>query len=71
VNHGTFVSSFVHWLKSPEGMVLLGSYDGPRGQLVKQAAKDGFGKGHKDTTEDPTGDFGSAKSKGIGHNPHS
>lgn len=45
VNHGTFMSSFVHWLKSDAGQQALGDYSGPRGQLVKQAAKNDFGKG--------------------------
>jgi len=73
VNHGTFVSSFVHWLKSPEGMALLGSYDGPRGQLVKQAAKDGFGKGPKagDETSIVETEDGQPKGWSNPHNPHS
>jgi len=40
-NHGQFVSAFVHWLKDAE-------FDGPRGQLIKKAAHDDFGKGPKD-----------------------
>ena len=40
-NHGQFVSAFVHWLKDAE-------FDGPRGQAIKKAAHDDFGKGPKD-----------------------
>lgn len=43
VNHGSFVSSFVHWLKD-DGMKAL-KYDGPKGQLVKWASGQDFGKG--------------------------
>ncbi|MDH3260601.1 MAG: hypothetical protein OEM84_06465 [Acidimicrobiia bacterium] len=46
VNHGSFVSSFVHWLKD-DGMKAL-EYDGPKGQLVKWAAGQDFGKGDYD-----------------------
>ncbi len=70
VNHGTFVSAFVHWLKSDEGKSLLKSYDGPRGQLVKQAAKSDF-KGPK--TELPIAETEVVQPKGWSnpHNPHS
>lgn len=57
VNHGTFVSAFVHWLKSDAAAEYLGEYDGPRGKFVKQAAKNDFGKGMgKDKVKSPDGD---------------
>jgi hypothetical protein len=54
VNHGSMVSSFVHWLKGGnlEDLVAntdLGSFqDMPKGQLVKQFAHEDFGKGFFD-----------------------
>jgi len=52
-NHGSFVSSFVHWLKKDGGMEALG-YDGPKGQLVKWASGQEFGKGNYDDFADGT-----------------
>lgn len=47
VNHGSFVSSFVHWLKDVDPETLPAEWDGlPKGQLVKQAAGHDFGKGN-------------------------
>jgi hypothetical protein len=73
VNHGTFVSAFVHWLKTEDGMSLLDSYDGPRGRLVSQAAKSGFGKGPKIDEEPPMVETDDGVPKGWSnpHNPHS
>ncbi len=49
VNHGTFVSSFVHWLKGDGMEALAAALDGDlpkgKGQLVKMAAQHHFGKG--------------------------
>jgi hypothetical protein len=72
VNHGTFVSAFVHWLKTEDGMSLLESYDGPRGRFVKQAAKSDFGKG-PNTDEEPSIEELEDGHKGWSnpHNPHS
>lgn len=74
VNHGTFVSAFVHWLKSDEGQAAIGDYSGPRGKLVKQAAKSDFGKGQwkKDqgligTTDVSTPELADAQDDGPGH----
>jgi hypothetical protein len=50
VNHGSMVSSFVHWLKVPENLERLPVefQDMPKGQLVKQFAHEDFGKGFFD-----------------------
>ncbi|NIA26239.1 MAG: hypothetical protein GWP04_11810 [Gammaproteobacteria bacterium] len=45
VNHGQFVSAFVHWLKSEDGMDALSGYEGKKGHLIKQVAKSDLGKG--------------------------
>ncbi len=45
-NHGSFVSSFVHWLKGGGQALLPDAYQSmPRGHLVKLAAHHEFGKG--------------------------
>jgi hypothetical protein len=58
VNHGSMVSSFVHWLKGDNLEELLGELEGenpdlvqelrdmPKGQLVKMFAQNDFGKGN-------------------------
>jgi hypothetical protein len=43
VNHGTFVSNWVHWLK--ENAFTTFGYEGPRGQLVRLIAQSALGKG--------------------------
>jgi hypothetical protein len=50
VNHGSMVSSFVHWLKVPENLERLPVefQDMPKGQLVKRFAHEDFGKGFFD-----------------------
>lgn len=45
VNHGTMVSSFVHWLKGADLSGLEGYEDMPKGQMVKELAHLDFGKG--------------------------
>jgi len=47
VNHGQFMKAFVHWLKSDIGATALegAEYEGHRGNLIKQAAHNAFGKG--------------------------
>lgn len=43
VNHGTFVSNWVHWLK--DNAFTTFGYEGPRGQLVRLIARSDLGKG--------------------------
>ncbi|MGH9051889.1 MAG: hypothetical protein ACRDWX_02535 [Acidimicrobiia bacterium] len=43
VNHGTFVSNWVHWLK--DNAFTTFQYEGPRGQLVRLIAQSDLGKG--------------------------
>ncbi len=73
MNHGTFVSAFVHWLKSDDGQTFLGTYNGPRGQFVKQAANSKIGKPDKtddaESTESEETD-GTPKGWLNPHNPH-
>ena len=45
VNHGTMVSSFVHWLKNGMNELPDDLQDMPKGQLIKELAHDDFGKG--------------------------
>jgi hypothetical protein len=46
VNHGSMVSSFVHWLKDGGAEMLNEELQAmPKGQLVKRFAHDDFGKG--------------------------
>lgn len=71
VNHGTFMSALVHWLKSDGAMEALAKagFEGPKGQAVKKAAQCDFGKGFAGvdvscldestvTTADDDGDHG-------------
>jgi len=48
VNHGSMVSSFVHWLKDDGNLESLPEefQDMPKGQLVKEFAHEDFGKGN-------------------------
>jgi hypothetical protein len=43
VNHGTFVSNWVHWLK--DNAFTTFGYEGPKGQLVRLIARRDLGKG--------------------------
>jgi hypothetical protein len=68
VNHGTFMSAFVHWLKTSDA---LNAYDGPRGRLVRQAAKSGIGKKDNGASEElETPDIKVPDDQLAGEQPH-
>lgn len=56
VNHGSFVSSFVQWLKEVDTETLPAEWeDLPRGQLIKKAAGHDFGKGKNEAENEEIG----------------
>ena len=73
VNHGTFVSAFVHWLKTADGLATLSgvlSDYGPRGQFVRQAAQSGSPMTDGESSSVETGEV-QHKGWSNPHNPHS
>lgn len=72
VNHGSMVSSFVHWLKGDEAKLKLSEelQDMPKGQLVKRFAHEDFGKGFFDFDGEDEGLEGAVGAEdGDGHGP--
>ena len=69
LNHGSMVSSVVHFLKTEAAQEILGEFsDMPRGQLVRQFAHLDFGKGFNGDDPDGEVEFEEAD-EADGHGP--